>query len=54
VEDGKNEWLFEYFQELAFGQCGWGIEYNGWLEIVKGWKFIGCDRYQKVKAIKMK
>ncbi len=42
-------WLFEYFQELHSGQCGWGVEFNVWVSL-KGWKFLGCDRYEKVRV----
>ena len=31
-------YMFEYFQELNSGQCGWGIDFITWLEISKGWK----------------
>ncbi len=49
-----NKWLFEYFEELNSGQCGWGINYLKWLEITKGWKHLGYRKFEKVPVIKMK
>jgi len=44
-------WMFQYFQELNSHQCGWGINFNEWLEFSKGWKFIGrVSLYEKVEV----
>ena len=46
------KWLFEYFEELNSGQCGWGINYIEWLEVTKGWKCLKWGKFEKVPIIK--
>jgi len=38
--------LEEYCRELRDHSCGWGISFHDWLEGIKGWKHVGCNRYQ--------
>ena len=42
--------LFSYFEQLASGQCGWGICFNDWLEM-NGWKLIAFVSYERIPAI---
>ena len=43
-----NRYLFEYFEQLSSGQTGWGVDFNTWLEMVKGWKPLGFRTYERV------
>lgn len=42
--------MFRYFENLASGQTGWGISYNGWLRM-RGWKLIGYMTYERVQGM---
>ena len=42
--------LFVYFGQLANGQTGWGLSFNGWLEL-RGWKLTGFVTYERVPSI---
>ena len=44
-------YLFEYFEELTSGQCGWGISFINWLEVIKGWKHHGLNYYKPGKIL---
>jgi hypothetical protein len=35
-----NKLLFQYFQELANGSTGWGVDFIAWLHISKGWQKV--------------
>ena len=41
-------YLFEYFEELTSGQTGWGVSFNEWVCVVKGWKHIGGTEYKRI------
>jgi hypothetical protein len=47
----ESDYLFEYFKQLTTGQTGFGMSFNAWLEITKGWKHLGARVYQKVEEI---
>lgn len=42
--------MFRYFENLANGQAGWGISFNGWLEI-HGWKLVGYRTYERIQGM---
>lgn len=45
-----HRYLFEYFEQLSSGQTGWGMDFNAWLEMVKGWKHLGLRRYERISV----
>lgn len=46
------KYLFEYFEELTSGQCGWGVSFNDWVGAIKGWHHLGWNKYKKVHGIR--
>lgn len=42
--------MSDYFKELSEGKIGWGISFNGWLEL-NGWKCIGFLKYKRVRSL---
>jgi hypothetical protein len=43
-----NRYLFEYFEQLSSWQTGWGVDFNAWLKLVKGWKHLGLRKYERI------
>lgn len=46
-----NRYLFQYFEEISSGQTGWGVDFNAWLEMRKGWKHHGSKKYERIMSI---
>ena len=46
-----HRYLFQYFEQLTSGQTGWGVSFNAWLEMIKGWKHHGRKKYERVITI---
>mgnify|MGYP006352244651 CR=1 FL=1 len=46
-----HRYLFQYFEQLTSGQTGWGVDFNAWLEMTRGWKHHGCKKYERIMSI---
>jgi hypothetical protein len=46
-----HRYLFQYFEQLVSGQTGWGVDFNVWLEMTRGWKHHGRKRYERIMSI---
>jgi len=46
-----HRYLFQYFEQLTSGQTGWGVDFNGWLEMTRGWKHHGRQKYERIMSI---
>lgn len=44
-------YLFQYFEQLTSGQTGWGVDFNSWLEMTRGWKHHGRKKYERIMSI---
>ena len=44
-------YLFQYFEQLTSGQTGWGVDFNAWLEMTRGWKHHGRKKYERIMSI---
>jgi len=45
-----NKLLFEYFESLASGQTGWGIDFIEWLEYKYDWKHHGALVFERIEG----
>ena len=46
-----HRYLFQYFEQLNSGQTGWGVDFNAWLEMTRGWKHHGRRKYERIMSI---
>jgi hypothetical protein len=46
-----HRYLFQYFEHLTSGQTGWGVDFNAWLEMSRGWKHHGRRKYERIMSI---
>jgi len=46
-----HSYLFQYFEQLTSGQTGWGVDFNAWLEMTRGWKHHGRKKYERIMSI---
>jgi hypothetical protein len=46
-----HRYLFQYFEQLTSGQTGWGVDFNAWLEMTRGWKHHGRRKYERIMSI---
>jgi len=46
-----HRYLFQYFEQLTSGQTGWGVDFNAWLEMTRGWKHHGRKKYERIMSI---
>lgn len=46
-----HRYLFQYFEQLTSGQTGWGVDFNAWLEMARGWKHHGRKKYERIMSI---
>jgi hypothetical protein len=46
-----HRYLFQYFEQLTSGQTGWGVDFNAWLEMTRGWKHRGRRKYERIMSI---